>query len=71
MKIKNFATTVLLIFCSTLLMAHGDAPDFFRSIGKMYVVVAVMVATFLGIIAFMVYIERKIKNIEKEISSHK
>jgi CcmD family protein len=51
--------------------AQGSGSDFFRNIGKIYVVVAVVAATFIGIVIFLIYLERKINKIENEISSHK
>lgn len=41
-----------------------------RSMGKMYVVVAVILAIFLGIVIFMVYLDRKLTNIENQIDHH-
>ncbi len=40
--------------------------DFFSNIGKMYVTVAVIVILFLGIIAFLVYLERKVARLERD-----
>jgi len=71
MKYKIILILSLLFVNIFEATAHGDGPDFFSSIGKIYVVVAVMAATFIGIVLFMIYIERKIKKIENEISSHK
>ena len=71
MRYKLLSTLILLFTSMTTLLAQGDGPDFFRSIGKIYVVVAVLTATFIGIVIFLIYIERKITKIENEISSHK
>ncbi|WP_235295692.1 CcmD family protein [Portibacter marinus] len=70
MRYKSIALTIIGFFYANVLMAQSGGPDFFRSIGKIYVVVAVMVATFIGIVIFLVYLDRKIKSIEDEISSH-
>ena len=41
--------------------------DFMHSTGKIYVVIAVLVAIFLGIIGFLVYLERKLTKLESLI----
>jgi len=71
MRIKNLTLTLVGLLITISVMAQSNGPDFFRSIGKIYVVAAVMVVTFIGIVVFLVYIDRKIKNIEDEISSHR
>ncbi len=51
------------------MFAQGEqSADFMRSIGKIYVVVGVIVATFLGIVAYLIYLDRKLTNIENQIS---
>ncbi|GLR16290.1 CcmD family protein [Portibacter lacus] len=70
MKYKLLLVLAIISMSINTAFAHGDGPDFFRSIGKIYVVVGVMVITFIGITCFLIYIDRKIKKIENEISSH-
>ncbi len=41
-----------------------------RSMGKMYVVVAVIAAIFTGIVIFLIYLDRKIKKLEDQINHH-
>lgn len=71
MRYKIILLLSFLLLTTSEIFAHGDGPDFFSSIGKIYVVVAVLAATFIGIALFMIYIERKITKIENEVSSHK
>jgi hypothetical protein len=42
-----------------------EMADRFRANGKIYVVVAVLVTIFLGIIAYVIRLERKISRLEK------
>lgn len=56
----------LLTLCTGVLMAQGSETDFFRNTGKIYVVVAIIVATFIGIVLFLIYMERKVSKLEKE-----
>lgn len=43
--------------------------DFFGSIGKIYVVTAVILTIFAGIIAFLILLERRISKLEKEFEN--
>ena len=52
----------------TTLAAQTTAPDFMRSIGKIYVVVAVIVAIFLGLVAYLIYLDRKLTKLENQIT---
>ena len=50
----------------SILLAQNDA-DFMRSTGKIYVVVAVIVAIFVGIVIYLVSLDRKITKLENQI----
>jgi len=50
--------------------ALAQGADFMRSTGKIYVVVAVIVAVFLGIVLFLVYLDRKLTKLENQINDH-
>ena len=63
--IKAF-TTFLFSLTPFLLLAQDDA-DFMRSMGKMYVVVAVIAAIFIGIVIYLVLLDRKITKLENQI----
>ncbi|MFK8056726.1 MAG: CcmD family protein [Saprospiraceae bacterium] len=43
------------------------APDFIRSIGKIYVVVAVIVIVLLGLFAYLYFVDRRLTNLEEQI----
>jgi multisubunit Na+/H+ antiporter MnhB subunit len=70
-KIKHISFALLLLICSTLLYAQ-DKPDnsgfgnIMRSNGRIYVVVAVLVTILLGLILYLVRLDRKISRLEKE-----
>lgn len=71
MKTHQFVTAALVFFLATSsLLAQDNSPDFLRSMGKMYVVVAVIVAVFLGIILFLVFLDRRLTKIENQINDH-
>jgi integral membrane sensor domain MASE1 len=69
-KISAFLFTAILIFLPTLLMAQPDGPiemaDGLRSSGKIYVVVAVIVTLFAGLVLYIISLDRKISRLEKE-----
>lgn len=64
MKLKTLITSLLLLFYN-FLFAQNENPDFFRSTGKIYVVVAVLLIIFFGIILFLINLDRKISRLEK------
>ena len=65
---KNIIQTILLILVPGLLLAQeaDSSGDFFSSVGKIYVVVGVLAILFLGIVAFMVALERRVAALEAE-----
>lgn len=67
---KLSASTLLLLSCLTTLFAQNDSPDFLRSTGKIYVVVAVIVVVFVGIVAFLIYLDRKLTKLENQINEN-
>ena len=48
-----------------------EMADLMRSNGKIYVVVGIIMVIFLGIIFYMVNVDRKISKIEREVFSEK
>lgn len=66
----------LIMICLTLCVSGQSLPgvsgpqmaDTFREDGKIYVVIAVIAIVFLALVAFLVYIERKLKGIEEKVS---
>lgn len=66
---------LLLFFATLLLSVIGKAQsvstepqmaDTFRSEGKIYVVIAVLVITFICLIGYLVYIDIKLRRLEKK-----
>jgi hypothetical protein len=67
---KLFVTTLLLLI-NFLSQAQGttdtvDMADTMRSNGKIYVVIAVILTIFAGIIIYLVRLDRKMTKLEKE-----
>ena len=58
----------LLLFSSMLFAQDGDTgtTELMRSNGKIYVVVAVLTAIFLGIIIYLIRLDRKLTKLERE-----
>ena len=48
------------------LSAAAQQPDLMRSNGRIYVVVAVMVAILIGLLLYLVRLDRKIRRLEKD-----
>jgi CcmD family protein len=50
--------------------AQEASGDFMRSIGHIYVVVAVILIIFFGIILFLIYLDRKLTKLENQIKDN-
>ncbi len=64
---KKYIFSFLLLNLFPLLVQAQNKPemaDLMRSNGKIYVVVAVLALVFLGIAAFLLYIEKKVNKID-------
>lgn len=71
MKSIRFSLTVLLLLTLQVSsFAQVPTADFMNSMGKMYVVVAVILAIFVGIILFLVFLDRRLTKIENQINDH-
>lgn len=57
----------LFLLTSSLAQTGATDPDFMRSRGKIYVVVAVIAAIFIGIVIFLIYLDRRLTNLENQI----
>lgn len=58
---------------SQIAMAQGneiEMADLFRSEGKIYVVVAVMLIIFAGLALYIISLDRRIKKMEEESKKH-
>lgn len=64
---KKALTTFVITFLPLSLLLAQEDKDFMRSMGKMYVVVAVIVAIFIGIVIYLVSLDRKITKLENQI----
>ena len=68
---KRIALLSFLLIAQLLpLAAHSADADFMRSRGKIFVVVAVIAAVFIGIVLFMVFLERRLTKLENQINEH-
>jgi len=54
------------IFAALMAMAG----DFMHSMGKMYVVIAVVILVLIGLFGYMIYVDRKITKVEKQIKGN-
>ncbi len=66
---KPTITTLFLLIITTMtLTAQSGIDDFFRSTGKIYTVLGVVVILFLVLIIYLIRLEKKISKIEKQIN---
>ena len=67
---KNlYILTGLLLSIITTANAQTENPDFMRSTGKIYVVIAVLCVIFIGIVLFLINLDRKITRLENEVKN--
>jgi len=64
-RCKYLLTLLLLLPFLSHAQQNTEMADTFRSNGKIYVVVLVICTIFAGIILFLVFLERKIKRLER------
>jgi CcmD family protein len=62
---ENVFCTVKWIFTTILL--QGTDTDFFRSMGKINVVFAVIMVIFIGIVVYLFRIDKRLKGLEKRL----
>lgn len=70
--LNKIFTSLFFLFISVLLNAQENTnipemADVMRSNGKIYVVVAVIIAIFIGIILYLIRLERKMDRLEQEL----
>ncbi|RAJ87374.1 hypothetical protein CLV59_101123 [Chitinophaga dinghuensis] len=69
-RIFSRCLTIMLLLISFVASAQqqntetGPVNELFRSNGKIYVIVGILVIIFLGIVLFLVNLDRKIKKLE-------
>ena len=61
---------LLIIFHFAPIYAQNAEPDFMRSVGKIYVVVATIASIFIGIVVLLFLLERRISKLEKQLNNH-
>lgn len=66
---KKLLALAFLLLESTMASWASQTPatDFMRSIGKIYVVVAVIAVVFIGIVLFLIFLERRLTKLENQI----
>lgn len=71
MKNKKALTALflaLMSFTASPLAAQAQDTDFMRSIGHIYVVIAVIIAIFIGLVFFLIYLDRRLTKLERDVS---
>ena len=66
-RLNVFFAGILSLF--TWISANAQEPqmaDLFRKEGKIYVVIGVILIIFAGLVAFLVYLDRKLNKLEKK-----
>jgi len=73
MRLRHFLLLFLLLtvhlsaFAQNAASTSPDMAEGLRSSGKIYVVVLVLATIFAGIIAFLIYLERRLTRLERDM----
>ncbi len=67
MKKIIFLINILVLASITTGYAQSGGTDFMRNIGMIYVVIGVIIIIFIGIIAFLINLDRKLTKLENQI----
>jgi CcmD family protein len=71
-RITALTGIIVLMFIPSLLSAQPiEMADTMRSEGKIYVVVAILLVIFGGLIGYLFFLDRKITRIEKKLPENK
>jgi CcmD family protein len=65
---KIFKTTCLLLAGFSASAQEAEMADTMRSNGKIYVVVAIVLVILIGLIVYLVFLDRKVAALEKRLS---
>ncbi len=68
MRISRVLSVIMLVFTTQLLWGQSQTLDYYRNSGKIYVVVAVIVLSFLGIVLFLINLDRRMRKMEKDLN---
>ena len=70
---RKYVLLALLSFSFQIASAQQEVEmaDTFRSEGKIYVVVAILVLIFVGLIGYLILLDRKVTRLEKRLSEKK
>ncbi len=64
---KYLLLGLFLLINSALAAQDAEMADTLRSEGKIYVVVAIILVIFFGLIALLIYTDRKVSRLEKRL----
>lgn len=68
---NKFNKILALVFFSTIALSasaqEAEMADTMRANGKIYVVVAIVLVILLGLISYLISIDRKVSNLEKRL----
>ena len=69
-KIKHLLLVFIMLGLNLVVMAQGNKPvemaDTMRSNGRIYVVIAVILTILVGLVLYVVRLDKKISKLEKE-----
>lgn len=68
MYARRFFWLLFLILFGNYGTIYAQGTDYLQNIGKIYVVVAVITTLFVGVVIFLISLDRRLKRIEKSLN---
>ncbi len=69
-KIFSLITALIFLSLNAANAQNVETVDFMRNTGMIYVVVGVILIIFIGIIIYLINIDRKLTKLENQINQH-
>ena len=69
-KIFSLITALIFLSLNAAKAQNTEGVDFMRNTGMIYVVVGVILIIFIGIIIYLINIDRKLTKLENQINQH-
>jgi hypothetical protein len=66
--IKQLLSLLFMLLSFSSFSQNAEMADTFRQEGKIYVVIAVLAIVFVSVIGILIFIERRVSKIEKELN---
>ncbi len=68
--LQKIMILLMAISSPAWILCQDQSLDYYRNVGKIYVVVGVIILVFLGIVMYLIRLEKKIKKLEDSLNQN-